>query len=390
VALVQADLDKLFDKDKQAIQTWLDNVKQWAAGMTPVMPKSGAEPGVLSDKWGGSAPPNSVWSEYEAVRYAVSFSNDLGQSDVGPWSRPAEIQGRSSPTITVPVDPLNLATSRRIYRSFKKQDSQFTPSSPIHVIPDNTTTTYQDGDTTTGYDPSLTPSHPSQSGGAVVDAVLDKAIQALGGQSTLEKAGAGTWTAKVTVSPLGTVFTSQTTYDGLDRYRSDYQGNFNGKLVKGVTVFNGDKGWRKYGDMATDKMERGDLSNEKRTLYLNIVPSLILPLKGKDFEVQSAPDDQVNGKPAAVLNVTGPDRLPFTLYFDKDSGLPIKQVARVPGFDNSMVTQVTTYSNYKDFGGIKWAATAASTQFGMPYAEQEITEYKPLGTVDPSTFDPPK
>ena len=42
-------------------------------------------------------------------------------------------------------------------------------------------------------------------------------------------------------------FTGQSTAQGLDRYRAEFEGEFNGNSVKGVTVVDGDKGWRKFG-----------------------------------------------------------------------------------------------------------------------------------------------
>ena len=64
---------------------------------------------------------------------------------------------------------------------------------------------------------------------------------------------------------------------------------------------------------------------------------MLVPLKGKDFKLEAAGEEKVDGKPAAGIKVTGPDQKDFTLYFDKESGLPVKLVARVVGFQGERV-----------------------------------------------------
>ena len=46
----------------------------------------------------------------------------------------------------------------------------------------------------------------------------------------------------------------------------------------------------------------------------------------------------MKGKPAAALKVTGPDGKDFTLYFDKESGLPVRMVAKVIGLARATST----------------------------------------------------
>jgi len=225
---------------------------------------------------------------------------------------------------------------------------------------------------------------------AGANAILDKAIKALGGEEKLSKAKAATWKAKGTISFNGNEnqFSSQMTIDGLDRFRSEFEGTFNGNDVKGVTVLNGDKGWRKFGDNGMELDEDG-VANEKRRLYLQVVPATLVSLKGKDFKVETAGEEKVGDKPALGLKVKGPDGKEFTLYFDKESGLPVKLVATVMGFGGEEFTQETTYSTYKEFDGIKHATKTESKRNGEKFVETELVDFKLLDKVDPKTFDDP-
>jgi hypothetical protein len=222
-------------------------------------------------------------------------------------------------------------------------------------------------------------------------AILDKGIAALGGAEKLGKIVAVTWKtkAKLTLNDNENSLELKSTAQGLDKYRAEFQGEFNGSQLKGVTVLDGKKGWRKFGD---DVMELDDdaLANEKRSIYLGITPTTLVPLQGKGFKVETAGEEKVGEKPAAVLKVTGPDGKDFKLFLDKADGLPVKLVATVVGFDGSEFKQETTFSAYKDFGGIKKATKVSSKRDGEKFFDQEVTEYKVLDKVEPDTFTEPK
>jgi hypothetical protein len=232
---------------------------------------------------------------------------------------------------------------------------------------------------------------PTRADEAQVKQVLDKAIQALGGEDKLTKAAAFTSKskAKITIEGNENQVSTEATVQGLDRVRSVFEGEFNGNHIKGLTILNGDKGWRKFGDQNMD-MDPDAVKNEKRTVYLMVVPVTIVPLKSKGFKVESAADESVNGKSTAVLKVNGPDGKDFTLHFDKETGLPVRLVAKVIGWQGEEYIQDSTFSDYKDFGGIKKSAKVSIKRDGETFVESEITDFKVLDKVPAETFAEPK
>ena len=87
-----------------------------------------------------------------------------------------------------------------------------------------------------------------------VDAILDKAIKALGGEEKLTKIKAVAWKGKGKMIVGGDQeheFTSQTTAQGLDRFKSELEveGVF-GRQVKMLSILNGDKVWLSVGGIA--------------------------------------------------------------------------------------------------------------------------------------------
>lgn len=225
-----------------------------------------------------------------------------------------------------------------------------------------------------------------------VKTILDKAIKALGGEEKLGKVKAATWKSKGTLTFNGgdNEFSTTSTVQGLDHFRSTFEGDFGGMKIEAVTVLAKDKGWRKFGDNQMD-MDEAAIANEKRTVYLQVVPMTLMPLlKSKDFKIQAAGEKKVEGKDAVGLKVTPQDKKEFTLYFDKNSGLPVQTVAKVTGFMGEEFTQETTFSDYKEFDGIKKATKIVSKRDGEKFIESKITEFKLLDKVDPKTFDEPK
>jgi hypothetical protein len=222
------------------------------------------------------------------------------------------------------------------------------------------------------------------------NAILDKAIKALGGEAKLRKAEAIAWKAKGKSIRDGTEypFTNESIAQGLNRFRLEFEDEIDGNRIKGVTVVNGDKGWRKYGEDA-QRLEGNPLGNHKRNMYLLIVPVTLVPLKGKGFQIEHAGEQKVGDKPAIGLKVTGPDAKNFNLFFDKKSGLPVKLEVRL-GSQGREFTQETTFGDYKDFDGIKKATKIERRRDGQKVLEQEITEFKVLDNVPPETFAEPQ
>jgi len=235
---------------------------------------------------------------------------------------------------------------------------------------------------------------PGSPAGAADDkdakAILDKAVKALGGKEKLESLKAVSWKSKgtITFGDNESAFTSKATVEGLDHYRGEFEGEFGGNKVQGVTVLAGKKGWRKFGDN-TMELDKDALANEKRNVYLQVIPTLLLPLTGKGFKLEAVAEEKIDGKPAVGLKITGSDAKPFTLFFDAKTGLPVKQVAKVVGFRGDEFTQETTFTDYKDFDGVKKATKIESKRNGTKFIEHQISEFKALKKVEPKTFAEP-
>jgi hypothetical protein len=218
-------------------------------------------------------------------------------------------------------------------------------------------------------------------------AILDKAIKATGGEEKLAKVAAFTWKSKGTININGeeAEFNNQVTAKGLDHFRRE----FGNDQFSGVTVLAGEKAWRKIGDNSTE-LEGDGLAQEKRRVYLQVIPTTLVPLKDKGFKYEAGGEEKVGDKPAVILKATGPDGKDFTLFFDKESGLLVKTSGVVMGFQGQENNLETTFSDYKDFDGIKKATKIEIKRDGEPFQKLDVTEFKVLDKVDADAFTEPK
>ncbi len=158
---------------------------------------------------------------------------------------------------------------------------------------------------------------------------------------------------------------------------------------RSLLVLDGDKGWYRGGNTFAE-LTGDELANAKRITYLAVVPITLLPLRGKGYKCEMAGEEKVGGKQAVILKITGPDGKDFTLSFDKESGLPLKQVAKVVGLGGMAYTAETTFLDYKDFGGIKKVTRILVKRDGEEWRKTEITDFKVLDKVDADMFAKPK
>jgi predicted Zn-dependent peptidase len=100
---------------------------------------------------------------------------------------------------------------------------------------------------------------------------------------------------------------------------------------------------------------------------------LLLKANEKDAKITPMPDEQIDGKPHAVVKLASPYELEVSLYIYKKT----KVLSRM-SFSDGGASQVEDYSDYKDTGGIKVAQTRKSTAPGR------VTQLK----IDKVEWDP--
>jgi hypothetical protein len=232
---------------------------------------------------------------------------------------------------------------------------------------------------------SCIPYGAARASGNDAKVILDKAIKALGGEEKLSKIDGLSWTSKGAIKESGLVreMTTVVTFQGLNRVRREHRVY----RARSWTILNGDEGWHVSGSYRA--MDADAVATEKRNIYLQLVPTLLVPLKSAGFKYEAAGEEEVRGKPASILKITAPDGKDFTLSFDKQSFLPVKEVARSIAPDGKERVEEVTFSRYKDLGGIKKATMIEVEIDAQNFSFFEIVDFKVLDRVPLNTFTRP-
>lgn len=215
--------------------------------------------------------------------------------------------------------------------------------------------------------------------------LLDRAIQAAGGEATLKKFPALTLKGKGKIMIQGkeVPFRAEWQTQGKDQGRTltDF-----GATVE-LKVVNKTKGWSKEDKSAAEAMDKETLAEELETLYFNYVTTLA-PLKEKGFKLSALPEEKVEGKPAVGLLVTHKQHRDVRLWFDKESALLVKSERMIKESGQESAEEVL-FSNYQEVSGMKVATKFVVRSGGKLVAEAEMTEIKPLAKLDAKVFEKP-
>jgi photosynthetic reaction center cytochrome c subunit len=221
---------------------------------------------------------------------------------------------------------------------------------------------------------------------ATADQILDKYLQAIGGAQAVGRL---------------TSFTAKGTYEGYDSdfakvpvdvyAKAPNQRAIVAHMASGdsSTVYDGREAW---------------IAGPKELTPVPMIPLLGADLTGARVDAQLAfpapikmlltawradfPPVSIDDKPVFVVQGTL-DRVPVKLYFDKASGLLVRQTRYAPTTVGTVPTHVT-YSNYRDVPG---AGVKIPFTFQMTWVDGQYTvnleSVQPNAQIDPARFAKP-
>jgi outer membrane lipoprotein-sorting protein len=214
-------------------------------------------------------------------------------------------------------------------------------------------------------------------------AIIDRAVQARGGADKLAKFNTMSWTANGTFYGMGNEMPYSATY------AAEWPGKYRMEIKDFMTVIlNGDKAWRIQGD-STDELDKDQLAGTQQGVFASWVADH-LQVSGEGVSCSVKPEAKVDDKPADVVVVSRSGHSDVTLYFDKGSGLLVKRETMVKDpQEDKLVKEEASYSDYKEFDGVKWPTTVSIRRNGEPYVKATYTDIKPSPKIDPKTFEKP-
>lgn len=220
-------------------------------------------------------------------------------------------------------------------------------------------------------------------------AIVDKAIQAMGGESQLAKYKA--YTAKIKgdlyTQGMKIAFTGELAAQGADQEKTTLEFDIDGQRFPLVQVLNRDRGWVKLGDDTID-MDKDTLAEALEEAHAGWVASLV-PLKDKAFSLAMTGESQVADRPALGIRVSHAGKRDVNLFFDKATHLLVKTESRVKDEESGQeVTEETFLSGY-DGKDIQSALKLTVKRDGKLYVEAELSAVKLEEKLDDSVFARP-
>ena len=221
---------------------------------------------------------------------------------------------------------------------------------------------------------------------ATADQILDKYLQAIGGAQALAKL---------------TSFTAKGTYEGFDSdfakvpvdiyAKAPNQRAIVAHMVSGdsSTVYDGREAWhaapRDLSPLPMIPLVAADLTGARVDAQLTFPAGIKQFLTGwrADF-----PPVTIDDKPVFVVQGTT-DRVPVKLYFDRASGLLVRQTRYAPTAVGTVPLHVT-YSNYRDVPGVgvKMPFTIQMTWVDGQYTVN-LESVQPNAPIDAARFAKP-
>jgi hypothetical protein len=214
--------------------------------------------------------------------------------------------------------------------------------------------------------------------------LVDRAIEAIGGEEKLAPHAAQTFSESGTYYGMGSglPYTGNYAVQWPDKFKMEIEGIF-------TIVINGDTGFTVMGGVATDMSEQ-ELAHQQQQHYVGWVASLTC-LDDEGFTLATAGEANVESQPASGVKVSHEGRPDVTLWFDKQTGRLVKTEYRGTSSEKGYqeVLHETFYSDFKDFAGVQLATKMLMKVDGERYIETQIQKLEAVGKLDPSVFAKP-
>jgi hypothetical protein len=240
-------------------------------------------------------------------------------------------------------------------------------------------------------EPPVRSEPPNKGDQALAAAIIDKAIEARGGEAALARFPAATSKARFRICFGGrTILTSdESAHDLPERIWGRHEAEENGSKSRQTEVITGDRGWVVM-DGKTVDMDKAMVANEREHLYVEWITRLT-PLKGKGFRFELLGEARVGDRPSLGIRVSREGHRDVKLFFDKDSGLLLKRenpIKLATGGPES--TEEVLFGRYKEIRGAKYPTHFIMRVGDEVSVEGDLTEFKPCEKLDDALFARPK
>lgn len=223
------------------------------------------------------------------------------------------------------------------------------------------------------YDPSILHSTPS---GVDAKSVIDRYIQELGGREKMLQVKDRTTvlSGKIQGTPVNiNIYQKQPN----KFYQEINVGNMQQKII-----FDGQKA------VSISPMGKQDITGDQlQQLKMESNLNSILDLDKSQIKATLVDVEKIDGKDAYKLEMTPPLGNKWFEYYDKDSGLKVRQVKTVTSTTGQPIMQTIDFSDYRVVNGLKYPFKM-SQSFGQQKIDMSVSSIKVNMNLEDNLFDP--
>ncbi len=222
-------------------------------------------------------------------------------------------------------------------------------------------------------------------------AVVDRAIEAAGGETRLSGLSAATWKTEATSQAGGQTRTSKATLHGQlpDRFRLDSTSVVNGKSSTYSKVLDGGKGWT-VRDGQVKELDAEAIRETRATFYHKRLGQTLVPLKDKATRLTPLGTSVVADREAVGVLANRAGERDVKLYFDKETSLLLKTEMLERDERTGKAGPVEIYySDHRKFGGLMLPGKTVTKRDGKAVIEVKLIDFEPKAKVDAKLFEKP-
>lgn len=222
-------------------------------------------------------------------------------------------------------------------------------------------------------------------------ALLDKAIEAHGGAQALgQHKNKATYTkSRGTIEEAETIpFVEETFGQPPDKAKKVTELSIKGQPTVFMMVFNGERAWLRFGGEVREASPAEREGYGEGRTHGDALDFVKLKQRLSDLTPLSA--IEVNGRPAAGLQVDTQGHRDVQLYFDKESGFLVKtRTWKKYATTGQTFAEEKVFSDYQDTQGYKWPKRVVAYRDGKRFLTKEVLEFKLVDRHDDSLFARP-
>jgi hypothetical protein len=185
-------------------------------------------------------------------------------------------------------------------------------------------------------------------------AVVERAVAALGGKELLSRQTAWKFTFKATLDAgPDLAMQGEMLAQPPGRQKMSAKIKIGDQELEMVQVVDGKKGWRKTGGLGAPQgimdVSEQELASQAGYAHTERVSRLLPLLEDRGFTLTALAEEKVEGRPAVGVKAAYQGQPDVSIWFDKESGLPVKAGYRnspAPGLPEGLAEML--YGDYRD------------------------------------------